>query len=92
MSINKRNAFAAFSITALVLLFTLSFYPSSGQASGVERISIKDVLSWEVAQGTTSESSAENSQIEELAISRHHTIRSSYPPPAKVSTSTQSPL
>jgi len=65
MSINKRNAYAAFSITALVLLLTLSLCPSSGQASGVERISIKDVLSWEVAQSATSESTVENTEIEE---------------------------
>jgi len=36
-----------------------------GQATGVERITIKDALSWEVAQGTPSTDSQENTQVEE---------------------------
>ncbi len=63
--INKRNVTAVISLSALVLLLTLCLYPILGQATGVERITIKDALSWEVAQGTPSTDSQENTQVEE---------------------------
>lgn len=65
MLINKRNTAAVFSIIALVFLITFCLHTTSGQATGVERISIKDALSWELAQDTASEPTPEDTQIEE---------------------------
>ncbi|TFG77567.1 MAG: hypothetical protein E4H21_02965, partial [Thermodesulfobacteriales bacterium] len=65
MRINKRNVTTVISFSALALLLTLCLYPMLGQATGVERITIKDALSWEVAQGTPSTDSQENTQVEE---------------------------
>jgi outer membrane protein insertion porin family len=65
MRINKRNVATVISLSALALLLTLCLYPILGQATGVERITIKDALSWEVAQGTPSTDSQENTQVEE---------------------------
>jgi len=65
MQINKRNITAARSLTALVLLMTLCLYPIIVHATGVERITIKDALSWEVAQGTTSSDPQDNTEIQE---------------------------
>lgn len=65
MQINKRNITAVISLSALILVLTLCAYPILGQATGVEKISIKDASSWEVAQGDLSEDSEDNTQIEE---------------------------
>lgn len=65
MQINKRNITAVLSLSALVLLLTLCLYPVLGQATGVERITIEDALGWEVAQGTPSVDSQDNTEVEE---------------------------
>lgn len=59
--INKRITAVALSLTALILLMTLCLSPNMVRASGVERITINDALSWEVAQ---QDSAPENTQIE----------------------------
>lgn len=66
MQISKHNITAALSLTALIFLMTFYLYPNMGQATGVERITIKDALSWEVAQQTDT---VENTQIEEGDLS-----------------------
>jgi len=65
MRINKRNVTTVISLSALALLLTLCLYPILGQATGGERVTIKDALSREVAQGTPSTDSQENTQVEE---------------------------
>ena len=65
MQINKRTIKTALSLIALVLLITMSLYPALVQATGVEKITIKDALRWEVAQGTPTNDSQDNTGIEE---------------------------
>lgn len=76
MPINKLNILALLSTAVLILVVTLYLYPDSVRASGIEKISIKDALSWEVAQGTTSDINTENTQIEEEGdlTSKNNTI------------------
>ncbi len=62
MQINKRNITAVLSLTALIFLITFYVYPNLGQATGIEKITAKDALSWEVAQ---EDGSSENTQIEQ---------------------------
>ncbi|GJM17259.1 MAG: outer membrane protein assembly factor BamA [Thermodesulfobacteriota bacterium] len=64
MQINKRTIKTAVSLIALVLLITMSLYPALVQATGVEKITIKDALKWEVAQGTPTNDS-QDTEIEE---------------------------
>lgn len=65
MQINKRNIIAALSISTFVFFMTICLYPMLVQATGVEKISIKDALSWEVAQSNTSGDSESDTGIEE---------------------------
>ena len=61
MRINRFNITALTTLVALVFLVAFYMSPDMGQATGVEKITIKDALSWEVAQQDTT---PENTQVE----------------------------
>ena len=61
MRINRFNVIAAVLLVALIFLISFYMSPNMGQATGVEKVTIKDALSWEVAR---QDGTPENTQVE----------------------------